>query len=132
MNPLPHLHRDLLQTVTADHGGIGDIRVHRAFGPPHAGIAAADRAGTEDDARVVHIDLVVVPAGCSIGEHRHGADRETYVVLRGNALMRRGDEVLRVEPGDVVVNPPFTVHGLVNDSPDEVHLLVYEIAPVAP
>ncbi|MEJ7648383.1 MAG: cupin domain-containing protein [Nakamurella sp.] len=130
MSLLPHLHRDLMQTVAADHGGVGSISVYRAFGPPHAGVGQGRDDAADDDARVVHIDLVVVPAGCSIGEHRHGADRETYVVLSGEAQMRRGDELLRVQTGDVIVNPPFCVHSLTNDSLDEVHLLVYEIAPV--
>jgi len=129
VSTLPNLHRDLLAPVTADHGGVGDIRVYRAFGPAHAGLPDDRRT---DGTQVVHIDLVVVPPGCSIGEHRHGADRETYVVLRGRGRMRRGDEHFAVGPGDVVVNPPFTVHGLINDTDEEVHLLVYEVAPVQP
>ena len=120
MSELPNLYRDLMRTVVGDHGGVGEIQVHRAFG------AAADEPA------VAHIDLVVVPPGSSIGRHRHGADRETYVVLRGTARMHRDGEELTVTAGDVVTNPPFAEHGLVNDSDHEVHLLVYEVAPVHP
>ncbi|GAB3079001.1 cupin domain-containing protein [Micromonospora schwarzwaldensis] len=115
---LPNLDQ-LMRTVVADHGGVGELRAHRAY----------DRSTAV--AGVAFIDLVVVPPGSSIGLHRHGDDQETYVLLRGEATMHRGGEEFRVRAGDVVVNPPHTVHGLLNDSPADVHLLVYEIAPVA-
>lgn len=135
MNQLPNLHRDLMRAVTADHGGVGDIKVYRAFGPRHAGLPDAGDPDDGDtampaDAQVAHIDLVMVPPGRTIGRHRHGSDRETYVLLSGRARMYRADEEFAVGPGDVIVNPPFTEHGLVNDSAEEVHLLVYEVAPV--
>ncbi|MER6348989.1 cupin domain-containing protein [Streptomyces sp. NPDC001595] len=97
-----------------DHGGLGTILAHRVFARGEGG------AGAE------FIDLAVLPPGTSIGRHRHGADRETYVVLRGNGLMYRDGVEFRVGSGDVVVNRPHGEHGLVNDSADELWLLVFE------
>jgi quercetin dioxygenase-like cupin family protein len=115
---LPNLYESLLRTVSGDHGGVGELHVHRAF----------DRSTS--DGEVAFIDLVIVPPGSTIGEHRHGDDRETYVILRGTATMIRDGERFAVCTGDVIVNSPWGVHGLINDSDADVHLLVFEVAPV--
>jgi quercetin dioxygenase-like cupin family protein len=115
---IPNLYRDLLSKVTADHGGEGDLLVHRAF--------------TRDGrAAVEFIDLVVVPPGASIGRHRHGDDEETYVILRGEARMYWMGAAHDVSTGDVVVNPPSGEHALANESDDDVHLLVFEVTSPA-
>lgn len=113
----PNLHAGVLRTVTNDHDGRGPILVHRIFPGPWG------------DNRVQHVDLVVVPPGSSIGVHRHGDNHETYVVLRGRAQMRWNGRDVAVQEGDLITNPPFGEHGLVNDSGADVHLLVLEVAP---
>ncbi|MEU5218569.1 cupin domain-containing protein [Streptomyces sp. NPDC020807] len=113
-----NLHEGLLRAVTSDHDGIGTIHVHRAFDRMRA------------PAGVAFIDLVVLPPGTSIGTHRHGNDEETYVVLAGRGRMTVDDEEFAVGPGDVVVNRPFGRHGLANDSEADLHLLVFELAPI--
>ncbi|MFI7316558.1 cupin domain-containing protein [Streptomyces venezuelae] len=110
--------RELLTAKEHDHGGLGTILAHRVFAR-EAGSAGAD-----------FIDLAVLPPGTSIGRHRHGADRETYIVLAGSGLMFRDGEEFRVGVGDIVVNRPYGEHGLLNDSADatDLHLLVFEEA----
>ncbi|MFI1682908.1 cupin domain-containing protein [Streptomyces sp. NPDC020607] len=110
--------KDLLTAKEHDHGGLGTILAHRVF-------ARAEGAAGAD-----FIDLAVLPPGTSIGRHRHGADRETYVVLAGSGLMFRDGAEFRVGTGDVVVNRPYGEHGLYNDSEDatDLHLLVFEEA----
>ncbi|GGW63344.1 hypothetical protein GCM10010503_45510 [Streptomyces lucensis JCM 4490] len=106
--------RDLLAGKERDHGGLGTILAHRVF---------ARRPGSPGAA---FIDLAVLPPGTSIGRHRHGADRETYVVLDGGGLMYRDGEEFRVDTGDVVVNDPHGEHGLLNDGERDLWLLVFE------
>lgn len=107
--------RDLLTAKEHDHGGIGTILAHRVFAREALGPGAE------------FIDLAVLPPGTSIGRHRHGADRETYIVLAGSGLMFLDGEEFRVGAGDVVVNRPHGEHGLRNDSADtDLHLLVFE------
>lgn len=109
--------RDLLTAKEHDHGGLGTILAHRVFAR-EAGAPGAE-----------FIDLAVLPPGTSIGRHRHGADRETYVVLSGSGLMFRDGAEFRVATGDVVVNRPYGEHGLLNDSDaTDLHLLVFEEA----
>lgn len=109
--------RELLTGKERDHGGLGTILAHRLFARRPGG-AGAD-----------FIDLAVLPPGTSIGRHRHGDDRETYVVLEGGGLMYRDGEEFRVGPGDVVVNDPHGEHGLLNDGARELRLLVFEEGP---
>ncbi|MFH9660891.1 cupin domain-containing protein [Streptomyces sp. NPDC017248] len=106
--------RDLLTGKQRDHGGVGTILAHRLFA------AGSGSRGAR------FIDLAVLPPGTSIGRHRHGADRETYVVLDGGGLMYRDGEEFPVGPGDVVVNAPHGEHGLRNDGERDLRLLVFE------
>ncbi|MGW6394743.1 cupin domain-containing protein [Streptomyces sp. NPDC055103] len=112
--PLVNL-RHLLSPKPHDHGGAGTILAHRIF-------ARGEGAGAD------FIDLAVLPPGTSIGRHRHGHDRETYVVLSGGGVMYRDGEAFRVEAGDVIPNEPFGEHGLSNDTDTELALLVFEVA----
>ncbi|MFE7275811.1 cupin domain-containing protein [Streptomyces sp. NPDC057623] len=104
----------LLTGKEHDHGGLGTILAHRVF------TRAEGAPGAE------FIDIAVLPPGTSIGRHRHGRDRETYIVLSGSGLMHRDGAEFRVGAGDVVVNRPYGEHGLVNDSAAELWLLVFE------
>ncbi|WP_225828539.1 cupin domain-containing protein [Streptomyces naphthomycinicus] len=106
--------RDLLAGKERDHGGLGTILAHRVFAR-RPGSPGAD-----------FIDLAVLPPGTSIGRHRHGTDRETYVVLDGTGLMYRDGVEFRVAAGDVVVNTPHGEHGLLNDGDQDLRLLVFE------
>nr|WP_042178144.1 cupin domain-containing protein [Kibdelosporangium sp. MJ126-NF4]CEL13003.1 Cupin domain protein [Kibdelosporangium sp. MJ126-NF4]CTQ98689.1 Cupin domain protein [Kibdelosporangium sp. MJ126-NF4] len=75
------------------------------------------------------IDYAVVPAGTSIGDHRHRADEEEYyLVLSGTGTMRLEDETFPVTAGDLVRNPPGGLHGLVNAGPDPVCLFIFQLA----
>ncbi|MFD7705926.1 cupin domain-containing protein [Streptomyces sp. NPDC059785] len=105
---------DLFSGKEHDHGGLGTILAHRVFSRAEGGEGAS------------FIDLAVLPPGTSIGRHRHGADRETYIVLRGSGLMFRDGAEFRVATGDVVANRPHGEHGLVNDSGAELWILVFE------
>ncbi|MFF6787882.1 quercetin dioxygenase-like cupin family protein [Streptomyces filamentosus] len=97
-----------------DHGGRGTILAHRILSRDGGGPGAS------------FIDLAVLPPGTSIGRHRHGRDRETYVVLSGSGVMYRDGAEFRVSAGDVVVNEPYGEHGLSNDADADLALLVFE------
>jgi mannose-6-phosphate isomerase-like protein (cupin superfamily) len=70
---------------------------------------------------------MVLPAGTSIGFHKHGDNEELYVILKGNGLMKVNDEEIQVKSGDVIVNQPFDSHGLVNNSDSDLEILVFEV-----
>ena len=101
------------------HGGEGTIEAARVV---------ADRAGGGAE----FIDLVVVPPGSTIGEHTHGPDEETYVIVDGSATMTLDGATLNVGPGDVVVNRPGGSHGLRNTGTEPLRLVVLDVAAESP
>jgi mannose-6-phosphate isomerase-like protein (cupin superfamily) len=113
---LPNLYRDHLAPETGCHDGVGTIGVFRPY---------QRRVGSE---LVDHIDFVMVPPGASIGRHRHGDNTEWYVILSGEGTMWFGGQLRAVKPGDMLVNPPFGEHGLVNESGADVHLMVFQVS----
>lgn len=109
-----NVYRGELRRVDECHGGVGHVDVFRPF------------ERQPDGPQVDFIDLAVVPPGAEIGAHQHGDDEEWYVLLRGTAVMFLDGESFRVEAGDIVRNRPFGVHGLRNDSAQDVHLFVFQ------
>jgi predicted dehydrogenase/mannose-6-phosphate isomerase-like protein (cupin superfamily) len=106
------------EPLTGCHGGVGTLQ-HRQL------LSAADFAGP-----IRFVNHTVLPPGTSIGAHRHGADEELYLVLSGNGLMTADGRQFRVQAGDVVVNQPYGEHGLVNDGPQDLALVVIEVGLV--
>ena len=98
------------------HGGEGSIEFFRIA-------EAASLAGGCN-----FIDIAVVPAGATIGRHRHAPNEEEfYLVLAGRAQMYRDGEEFKVGPGDLVRNPPGGEHGLRALGPEPVRLFVFEV-----
>ena len=111
-----NLYRDHLAEQPHCHDGQGSVSVFRPFQ------RSAGAPGVE------FIDLVVIPPGASIGRHRHGDNVEWYVILSGSGSMWFAQQERRVEPGDILVNPPFGEHGLRNDSAAAIGLLVFQVS----
>jgi mannose-6-phosphate isomerase-like protein (cupin superfamily) len=64
-----------------------------------------------------------VPAGAKTIAHRHAKTEEIYYVVEGEGLMRLGDEVRRVGPGDAIAIPPGTLHQISNAGPSVLKFL---------
>ena len=43
----------------------------------------------------------IIPPGCSIGQHTHEGDFETYYILKGRARINDNGTVAELEPGDM-------------------------------
>jgi mannose-6-phosphate isomerase-like protein (cupin superfamily) len=99
-------------------------------------VVAHDGHGTISSARVLDgraggaewIDLVSVPPGCSIGEHTHADDEETYVIVSGTGAMTVDGTDLSVGQGDVVVNRAGGTHSLRNTGDAPLQLVVLDVA----
>ncbi|MGH8855937.1 MAG: cupin domain-containing protein [Telluria sp.] len=111
-----NLFRDHLRPETGCHDGQGTVEVFRPF-------LRGAGAGVVD-----FIDLVVVPPGATIGRHRHGDNTEWYVILEGAGTMWFCGRERAVGRGDILVNPPYGEHGLVNGSLDAITLLVFQVS----
>ncbi|QHT59107.1 cupin domain-containing protein [Paenibacillus lycopersici] len=81
---------------------------------------------SEFESQLRFLNYTVLPPGTSIGLHKHAQDEEVYVILEGTGTMTVDGESTPVKPGDVFVNRPWGEHGLVNDSEEELRILVFE------
>ena len=99
------------------HDGIGYVNGFRPF-----------NKATSNNYGVDFIDIVTIPPNSTIGNHRHGDNEETYIILKGNGRMRFEDQDIDVKEGDILPNKPFGEHGLVNNSKEDILLLVFEIS----
>jgi uncharacterized cupin superfamily protein len=76
---------------------------------------------------------VIPPGKCGCPFHSHRAEEEMFFIVRGNGLLRYGNETRRVRAGDFVCCPtggPESAHQLVNDSGEELaYISVSTMAP---
>lgn len=97
----------------------------------HDGVGVLDftELFNEDDfkTRLRFFHHTVLPPHTSIGIHQHGDDEEIYVVLSGKGIMHLDGVDYPVEPGSVIVNSPFGVHGVRNEGPEHLEMLVFEV-----
>lgn len=98
--------RDIVPYVTKDKSEIQEL-MHPNMG----------RVKNQSLARAV-----VLP-GEKTESHRHLQTEELYHVVSGVGLMRLGEEIFAICPGDTVLIPPGTVHGLENTGPDKLVVL---------
>ena len=70
----------------------------------------------------------IIPPGCSVGYHKHGNDEEMYIVLNGQGTMTLDGKEFSVSKGDMILNPPGGEHGLVNDSDNDIEVLIIQIS----
>lgn len=99
------------QRARDSHGGSGEYYVRTLF--------ASESTGPLKYAR----DLTL-KAASSIGIHPHRDDEEYYFIVSGHGLMTVDNEEAVVGPGDMVVTPAGSSHGLRADRGEDVRLLV--------
>ncbi|MDH3666049.1 MAG: cupin domain-containing protein [Paracoccaceae bacterium] len=103
------------QTQENSHGGRGNVSLHEVWG-------ASDFRSSVD-----FVDRVVVPPNSTIGRHRHGNNEEMYIVLEGQGTMTVANVPVAVKKGDMILNPAFGEHELVNDSVSDIDILVIQV-----
>jgi uncharacterized cupin superfamily protein len=76
---------------------------------------------------------VVPPGKRSCPFHSHRGEEEMFFIVKGNGVLRYGDEIRKIRAGDVICCPaggPETAHQIINDSEgDLVYLSVSNILP---
>ena len=96
------------------HGGHGTIEIQKVFPREYL-------KGAWD-----FILRVTMSPNSSMGLHKHEEDEEMYVILSGKGLMTIEGEQKRVGTGDMILNKPYGTHGLLNDSEEELILLIMQ------
>ena len=96
------------------HGGEGNAKLVGVF----------DKPDFQSGLNFIH--YTTLPPLVSIGLHTHGNDEEVYIVLEGSGVMETDGQKIKVKKGDVILNPPFGTHSLINTSTNnELKILVF-------
>ena len=103
------------QHQESSHGGSGPVALYEIW------------QAAEFHSSVDFFDRVVIPPGSCIGYHRHGSNEEMYILLQGEGLMTIDGKEVRVAQGDMILNPAGGMHGLVNNSQQDIDLLVIQV-----
>ena len=110
------LDRTLMQTGGPAHLGHGDMLYRRPWN---------DGNFATSWQRLGH---AVLPPGHSIGYHAHPAIEEVYILLSGAGTIRVNGRDIPVRTGDAIPCTAGDSHGLMNDSPEEIDLIIFNVA----
>lgn len=69
----------------------------------------------------------ILKPGVTIGVHRHDSDEEYYYIVSGHGVMTLDGKDHEVGPGDIAAVFPGGSHGLVNDSEEDMRIIVFSI-----
>jgi len=96
-------------TVSAKNkaGGKGEIFITHLLTPK------------ELDGKCAMFARVRIPAGASIGVHRHNGNTETYHILSGTAAYTDNNETYLVQTGDTTFCADGDSHGIENSGTDD-------------
>jgi len=67
-----------------------------------------------------------MPPNSSMGLHKHGDEEEMYIMLKGQGMMTIDGKQKLVREGDMILNRPFGEHSLLNNSDNEIVLLIIQ------
>jgi mannose-6-phosphate isomerase-like protein (cupin superfamily) len=104
------------QLQKSSHEGTGSVELYEIW------------ENSDFKSNIDFFDRVVVPPGSTIGFHKHGENEEMYIVLEGKGLMKIEDDEVAVGKGDMILNPAGGRHGLINNSCENIDILVIQMS----
>ncbi|MGF1741776.1 cupin domain-containing protein [Vibrio profundum] len=102
--------------IQSAHGGEGDTELYEIW-------SKSDFSSSCD-----FMDRQVIPPKSTVGYHQHGNNEEMYIVLEGTGTMTVAGQQVTIKKGDMIKNPPYGEHGLVNDSDGNIELLIIQMS----
>ena len=73
------------------------------------------------------VDFTVIPPKSTIGWHSHHGNEETYFIAFGSPLVKVEEEQRRLSRGDIAVVREGQSHQLINDTQEDVEILVFQV-----
>jgi quercetin dioxygenase-like cupin family protein len=83
---------------------------------------------------MLHTDLVAfeyarLESGGIIGDHTHTRTEEIYFIVSGHGTMHVDGETRKVGPGDLILTPRNTTHGITTVGSESLEFVVAEVFP---
>ena len=103
------------RTLHGNHDGNGPIAFRRLLDE------------SDFSSPIDFVDFTIIPPGSTIGTHRHVGNDEIYFIVQGRPRVAVDGNERRLEPGAVAIVRSGQTHCLVNDSSDEVKILVIQV-----
>ncbi len=91
-----------------------EIREHMRDGDGQVVIKHILDEGQLNDKCRMYAEITLAP-GCSIGEHEHHKESETFYILRGTATYSDNGSERTVQPGEMTFCPDGNSHGIKNN-----------------
>lgn len=87
---------------------------------------------TEDDlkSKGIAVEIAKSESGGIIKPHYHKKRKEIFYVLKGNGILWVGNDRTRRKPGDFILCEPGEMHGVINDTNEELVWLNFKINAV--
>ena len=67
--------------------------------------------------------MSIIPPGCSIGQHTHEGDFETYYILKGRARVNDNGVIAELGPGDMTQCRDGQFHSIENTGDSDLEYL---------
>ena len=110
--------RNFLETekqIRSAHDGVGVTELYEIW------------SKSDFISRCDFIDRQVIPPNSTVGYHKHGNNEEMYIILEGTGTMTIAGQQVKVKKGDMIKNPPYGEHGLINDSDANIDILIIQM-----
>jgi len=75
------------------------------------------------------VKCLYIDPGQEAKPHRHASCVDVMVIVQGTGTATVDGEPRRIGPGDVILNPPGTLHGIKNDGTERIVWLVIQSPP---
>ena len=115
MKSFTHLSEIEAITRSNEHGGKSQIHFRRLW------------SAMDFETPIDFIDFTVVPPQSTIGWHSHDGNEEAYFVASGSPLVRVEGDQRRLSKGDIALVRSGQSHELINDTPEDVEILVFQV-----
>ncbi|RYV01680.1 cupin domain-containing protein [Shewanella sp. OPT22] len=103
------------QIQESAHDGEGSVDLFEVFGR------------SDFMSKCEFIDRQIIPPNSTVGYHKHGNNEELYIVLDGEGTITLDGVKSKVIKGDIIKNKPYGFHGLINDSRNNLEILIIQI-----
>jgi mannose-6-phosphate isomerase-like protein (cupin superfamily) len=80
------------------------------------------------DGRVQMVNWVRLPVGSSFRAHYHEDMQESFIIMRGQVVMRIDEKEVALDAGDTVIVDPREIHTMKNTCEQEVEYIVVGIS----